>query len=68
MKPTSCFFAAISILIYTVCAYQTGVQLVNATASTATDEGYGSITLTDKDICLLNGKGLKCEPYIKGVL
>ena len=24
--------------------------------------------MTDKDVCLLNGKGLKCEIYIKGVL
>ena len=67
MKRTSCFCAAISVLVYTACAYQTGVQLVNASTSTATDQGYGSVTLTDKDTCLLNGKGLKCEPY-KGVL
>ena len=47
MKRTTCFFAAISVLVYTVCAYQTGVQLVNAltSISTATDQGHGSVTL-----------------------
>ena len=52
-------------------AYHGSIQLLNIIkVNTFTDQGNGSedVLMTDKDVCLLNDKGLKCEKYIKGVL
>ena len=61
----------IVILVHSVCAYHGSIQLLNATkVNTFTDQGNGTgdVMMTDKDVCLLNGKGLNCEIYIKGIL
>ena len=73
MKVTRSYFIVILALVHSVCACQRNVQLLNVTKhevnkSVATDQENGGVMMSDKDICLLNGKGLKCEPYIKGVL
>ena len=73
MKDTRSYFVVILTLVHSVCAYQDSIQLLNVmklevNKSVATDQKNGGVMMSDKDICLLNGKGLKCEPYIKGIL
>ena len=73
MKGTRSYFVVVLVLVHSVCAYQGNVQLLNVTKLeinefVSTDQENGGVMMSDKDICLLNGKGLKREPYIKGVL
>ena len=72
MKISSIYCVTIVGLVHSVYAnYHGSIQLVNVTkvnTSTTTDQENGGVTMTDKDICLLNGKGVRCEKYIKGVL
>lgn len=71
MKIINSYCVMIVALIHSVYAYHGSLQLLNITivsTSTAIDQRNGDVMMSDKDICLLNGKGLKCEKYIKGVL